>query len=94
MLCFSGVTIQHGWPGSPPLTCNGQPVELWVWVVAFTVGLSRDIIPEANGRQRDETEIQRLQEVPVLLQVDKDQRRDDEEEQGHDDGQAGRMYGG
>lgn len=67
------------------LTCNGQPVQMWMWVVLFTVGLSRDIIPKANGGQRDETEIQRLQKVPVLLHAGKDPGRDDEDEQGHDD---------
>lgn len=50
-----------------------------MWVGLFTVGLSRDVIPEADGCQGDETEIQRLQKVPVRLQVDKDPRRDDEE---------------
>lgn len=76
------------------LTCNSQPVELRVWVGLFTVGLPGDVIPEADGCQRDETEIQRLQEVPVLLQADEDPRGDDEEDQGHDDGQAGGVYGG
>lgn len=60
----------------------------------FTVCLSWDIIPEANCCQRDETEIQRLKKVPVLLHAGKDPSRDDEEEQGHDDGKAGSMDGG
>ncbi len=76
------------------LTCNGEPVHLWMWIVIFTAGLSGYVIPEANGRKRDETEIQRLQKVPLLLQAGKDPRRDDEKEQRHDDGQAGSMYGG
>lgn len=39
------------------LTRNDQSVEHWMWVVLFTVSLSRDIIPKANSCQRDETEI-------------------------------------
>ena len=77
-----------------PFTCNGQPVELRVWVGLFAVGLSGDVIPEADGRQRDETEIQRLQKVPVLLQVDKDPRGDEEEQHGHEDSEAGGVDGG
>lgn len=65
-----------------------------MWIGLFTVGLSGDIIPEANGCQRDETEVQRLQEVPVLLQADEDPRRDDEEQQGHEEGEAGGVDGG
>ena len=65
-----------------------------MWDGLFTVGLSWDIIAKANGCQRDETEIQRLKIVPVLLQTDKDPSRDDEEEQGHDDGKASGMDGG
>lgn len=55
-----------------------------MWVVLFTVGLAGDIIPQADGCKRYETEIQRLQKVPVLLQASKDPRRNEEEEQGHD----------
>lgn len=65
-----------------------------MWVVLFTLVLSGDIIPEANGCQRNEAEIQRLQKVPVLLQADKDPCRDDEEEQCDDDGKADGMYRG
>lgn len=68
------------------LTCDGKPVELWVWVELFTVGLSRDIIPQANGCKGYKTEIERLQKVPVLLKACEDPRRDEEEEQGDDDG--------
>lgn len=78
---------------SSPLTCNGQPVQLRVLDVLSTVRLAGDIIPEADGCKRDETEIQRLQEVPVLLQAGEDPRGDDEEQQGHEDAEAGGVYG-
>lgn len=58
------------------------------------MSLSWDVIPEADGRQRDEAEIQRLQKVPVFLQVEKDHRGDDEEQQGRNDGEAGDVDGG
>lgn len=31
------------------LTCNGQSVKLWMWVILFTLLLSGDIIPKADG---------------------------------------------
>lgn len=74
--------------------CDGQPVQMWVLDVLLSVVLSGDIIPEADGRKRDETEIQRLQEVPVALQAGETQRRDDEKEHGYDDGKEGGVYGG
>lgn len=59
-----------------------------MWIFLFAVALSGNVIPEANGCQRDETEIQRIQKVPLLLQANKDPRRDEEEEQGQHDGEA------
>lgn len=65
-----------------------------MWVVLFTVALSRDIIPQPDGCKRYETEIERLQKVPVLLQTSEEPRRDEDEEHRYDDGQADSMYGG
>lgn len=76
------------------VTCNRQPVELWMWVVLSTVGLSWDVIPEADGGQRDETEIQGVQKVPVLLQAAEDPSWEDEEERGRDNDEADGVDGG
>lgn len=72
-----------------PLTCDGQPVELRVRDVIIAVGLARHVVPKADGAQRYEAEVERLQEVPVLLQAGEDPRRDEEEHDGHEESQAG-----
>lgn len=48
----------------------------------LVVALSRDIVPQADGAQRDEAEVEGLQEVPVFLQHREHSSRD-EEEAGH-----------
>lgn len=65
-----------------------------MWIVLFTLRFSGDIIPKADSGQRDETEIQGLQKVPIFLHSDKDPRRDEEEEGAHDDGEADGVNGG
>lgn len=62
-----------------------------MWVGVFTLLLARNIISESNGCQRNKAEIQRLQEVPAFLNAGKDPRRDDEEEQCDNNGEAGGM---
>lgn len=71
------------------LTCDGQPVQLRVSDVLVAVSLARNVVPEADGAQRYEAEVERLQEVPVLLDAGEDSRRDEEQEDGGEDGEAG-----
>lgn len=61
--------------------------------VLLAVSLTRDVIPQADGGERYEAEIQRLQEVPVPLQGHEDPRRDENQNHGHEDGQTGGVYG-
>lgn len=58
------------------------------------VGLPGDVVPQPHGGQRDEAEVQRLQEAPVLLQGREDPGRDQDEEQDRGQGQAGGVGGG
>lgn len=75
-------------------TCDGEPVQVRVRVVLSAVSLSRDVVPQAHGRQRYEAEVQRLQEAPVFLQVGEDTGRNEDEEQQEDQRQTGGVHGG
>lgn len=52
----------------------------------LVVALSWHIVTQANGAEWDEAEVERLQEVPVLLHHREDYSRDEEEAGDHDDG--------
>ena len=83
-------------PAPPPpemLTCDGQSVQLSVGVVPVLVVLPGHVVPEADGGQRDEAEVQRLQEAPVLLHRHEDGGGDEEEEDGGERRQARRVDG-
>lgn len=70
-------------------TCDGEPVQMWVRVVVFAVGLSRDVIAQPHSREGYEAEIQRLQKTPVFLQVGEDPGRYEDEEQERNHRQTG-----
>lgn len=56
--------------------------------VVVAVRLAGHIVAQADGAQRYEAEVERLQEVPVPLQAGEDPRWDEEQDDGHEDGQA------
>ena len=70
-----------------PLTCDQHLVE---GPVGLAGGLSRHIVTQANGGQRDEAEVEGVQEAPGLLKVGKDGGRHQEAD-GHHDRQQGRQ---
>lgn len=56
---------QHGNQAKQQVACDPDLIEFSeLLVVAF----SRNIVPQTNGAQGDETKIKRFQEVPVILQ--------------------------
>lgn len=63
------------------LTRDPDLVELSEFLV---VAFSGHVVPQADGAQGDEAEVEGLQEVPVVLQ-DREHGRRDEEEAGHGD---------
>lgn len=69
------------------LTCDAHFVKLPEPLVGSLPG---DVVSQANGCERDEAEVERLQEVPVLLQARED-GSGDEQEAGH--GQDGEHAG-
>lgn len=66
------------------LTCDAHFVQLPKPLVH---SLPRDVVSQANGRERDEAEVERLQEVPVLLQAREDGSGDEQEAGNGQDGE-------
>lgn len=78
-----------------PLTCDKHLVE---GPVGLAWGLPRHVVTQADGRQRDEAEVEGVQEAPGLLKVGKDCGRHQEADGHHDQQQdhqvpAGRPLG-
>lgn len=72
---------------SPVLTCDAHFVELPIPLIC---SFSGNVVSKANGRERDKAEVERLQEVPVVLQPREDGSGDKEKA---GDGQYGEHAG-
>lgn len=65
----------HGNKAEEEVCCDKHLVE---GSVRLARGFPRHIVPQANGGQRDEAEIESIQKAPGLLKVGEDRSRDQE----------------